>query len=283
MLLAAKSRGTRRRHRRRPARPRGRGRPQGAGHGRHRPAPDADADGAPARHRRRPSAAEGDRGARHPASSPRPTPRRSSARRRSRRSLLEDGTRLPADLVVMAVGIRPNAQLAKDAGLDGQSRHRRRRGDAHQRSRHLRGRRMRRGRTARCSASSRRSTRWRASSPRSSPATRRPRFTPSAVATKLKVTGINLFSAGDFADGKDREEIVLRDAARGVYKRLVLEGRQAHRRRACTATRRDGAWFFDLLKKGADIARDARDADLRPELRRRRPAGPYGGRCSLAG
>ena len=31
--------------------------------------------------------------------------------------LLEDGTRLPADLVVMAVGIKPNAQMAKDAGL----------------------------------------------------------------------------------------------------------------------------------------------------------------------
>src|SRR5271166_3425465 len=48
-------------------------------------------------------------------------------------------------------------------------------------------------------------------------------FNPSATATKLKVTGINLFSAGDFADGGDREEIVLRDAARGVYRRLVLK------------------------------------------------------------
>ena len=48
-------------------------------------------------------------------------------------------------------------------------------------------------------------------------------FRPSATATKLKVTGINLFSAGDFGEGKDREEIVLRDAARGVYKRLVLK------------------------------------------------------------
>ena len=42
--------------------------------------------------------------------------------------------------------------------------------------------------------------------------------------TKLKVTGINLFSAGDFAEAPDREEIVLRDAAAGVYKRLVIEG-----------------------------------------------------------
>ena len=57
-------------------------------------------------------------------------------------------------------------------------------------------------------------------------------FNPSATATKLKVTGINLFSAGDFADGEDREEIVLRDAARGVYRRLVLKDDKPDRRRA---------------------------------------------------
>ena len=36
------------------------------------------------------------------------------------------------------------------------------------------------------------------------------------------VTGVNVFSAGDFAAGDDREEIVFRDAARGVYKRLIV-------------------------------------------------------------
>ncbi|MFX8801491.1 nitrite reductase large subunit, partial [Acinetobacter baumannii] len=39
----------------------------------------------------------------------------------------------------------------------------------------------------------------------------------SLTSTKLKVTGIDLFSAGDFTDAKDREEIVLRDPARGIY------------------------------------------------------------------
>ena len=43
------------------------------------------------------------------------------------------------------------------------------------------------------------------------------------MSTKLKVTGCDLFSAGDFADGDDREDIVFRDPARGVYKRLVLK------------------------------------------------------------
>ncbi|TIM80115.1 MAG: hypothetical protein E5Y59_26870, partial [Mesorhizobium sp.] len=47
-------------------------------------------------------------------------------------------------------------------------------------------------------------------------------FVHSDTPTKLKVTGIELFSLGDFAEGEDRQEIVLRDAAAGVYKRLVL-------------------------------------------------------------
>ncbi len=78
-------------------------------------------------------------------------------------------------------------------------------------------------------------------------------FNPSATATKLKVTGINLFSAGDFEEGEGKQEIVLRDAARGVYRRLaikddrligvVLYGDVSH-----------GAWLFDLLKRRVDIA-----------------------------
>ena len=50
------------------------------------------------------------------------------------------------------------------------------------------------------------------------------------TSTKLKVTGIDLFSAGDFSDGDDSDEIVLRDAARGVYKRIVLKGDRVRRR-----------------------------------------------------
>ena len=42
-------------------------------------------------------------------------------------------------------------------------------------------------------------------------------YSGSSVSTKLKVTGIDLFSAGDFAPGANREDIVLQDAARGVY------------------------------------------------------------------
>jgi nitrite reductase (NADH) large subunit len=79
------------------------------------------------------------------------------------------------------------------------------------------------------------------------------KFVPPSTATKLKVTGINLYSAGDFADGKDREEIVLRDAARGNYRRLVLKDNKIIGAVMYGDTS-DGPWFFDLLKRGVDIA-----------------------------
>ena len=69
-------------------------------------------------------------------------------------------------------------------------------------------------------------------------------FRPVETSTKLKVTGVDLFSAGDFADGEDREEIVLRDPGRGVYKRLVLEDNRLIGAVMYGDTA-DGAWFFD--------------------------------------
>ncbi|KAJ0337153.1 hypothetical protein COL154_014318, partial [Colletotrichum chrysophilum] len=78
-------------------------------------------------------------------------------------------------------------------------------------------------------------------------------FVASQTATRLKVTGLDLYSAGDFAEGEDREEIVLRDAAAGVYKRLVLKesriiGTVMYGEAA------DGPWFFDLMKNGTDVS-----------------------------
>jgi nitrite reductase (NADH) large subunit len=79
----------------------------------------------------------------------------------------------------------------------------------------------------------------------------------SVLSTKLKVTGVDLFSAGDFAEGDDREEIVFRDPTRGVYKRLVLKDDRIIGVVLYGDTA-DGAWFFGLLKDGTDIA-DMRD------------------------
>ncbi len=78
-------------------------------------------------------------------------------------------------------------------------------------------------------------------------------YTGSVTSTKLKVTGINLFSAGDFADAEGREEIVLRDASNGVYRRLVLEDNRIDGA-VLYGDVADGAWFFDLIKRGTDIS-----------------------------
>lgn len=79
-----------------------------------------------------------------------------------------------------------------------------------------------------------------------------PGYRGSLTSTKLKVTGIDVFSAGDFSGGEDCEDIVFRDAGRGIYKRLVLkDGRLAGAVLYGDTT--DGAWYFQLLRAGDDI------------------------------
>ena len=78
-------------------------------------------------------------------------------------------------------------------------------------------------------------------------------FHPTATATKLKVTGCDLYSAGDFADAEGREEIILRDPTRGVYKRLVIQDNRILGA-VLYGDVADGPWFFDLIKRGTDIA-----------------------------
>ncbi len=165
---------------------------------------------------------------------------------------LDDGTEIPCDMVVMAVGIRPNAGLARDAGLD-----------------------VNRGivvsaemRTSdqdifalgECAEASGQvfglvAPLYEMANVVAAQLTGQTeaKFQPSATATKLKVTGINLFSAGDFADAPDREEIVLRDAARSVYKRLVIQDNKLIGVVMYGETS-DGAWFFDLIKRATDIS-----------------------------
>lgn len=82
-------------------------------------------------------------------------------------------------------------------------------------------------------------------------------YVPREVSTKLKVTGCDLFSAGDFADGEGREDIVFRDPGRGVYKRLVIEGGKLVGAVMYGDTG-DGGHFFNLIKDAATIE-DERD------------------------
>jgi nitrite reductase (NADH) large subunit len=80
-----------------------------------------------------------------------------------------------------------------------------------------------------------------------------PGFVHSDTPTKLKVTGIDVYSIGDFADGDDRQEIILRDAAAGIYKRLVIKENRIIGTVLFGETG-DGAWFNDLKKKAVDIS-----------------------------
>ncbi|HSI23594.1 MAG TPA: nitrite reductase large subunit NirB [Methylophilaceae bacterium] len=78
------------------------------------------------------------------------------------------------------------------------------------------------------------------------------RYTGSVTSTKLKVTGIDLFSAGDFMGNDKTDEIVLHDAVGGVYKKIVLEGDRIVG--ACLyGDTADGSWYFQMLKDGKEV------------------------------
>ena len=78
------------------------------------------------------------------------------------------------------------------------------------------------------------------------------RYEGSVTSTKLKVTGIDVFSAGDFSGGGDTEEIVLHDRQGGVYKRLVIRDNRIVGSVLYGDTA-DGTWYFQLMKDGQDI------------------------------
>ncbi|SFE12394.1 nitrite reductase large subunit NirB [Paracidovorax konjaci] len=86
------------------------------------------------------------------------------------------------------------------------------------------------------------------------------RYQGSLTSTKLKVTGIDLFSAGNFQGGEGTEEIVMSDpyaAGGGVYKKLVIQDDKLVG--ACLyGDTVDGSWYFKLLRDGRTVA-DIRD------------------------
>ena len=171
--------------------------------------------------------------------------------------LLDNGEELPADIVIMAVGIRPNTQIAADAGLEV-------------------------GRGIQVSPC------MQTSDPDIysvgeciefegnvyglvAPLYEQAKilgltlageaghaFSHGETSTKLKVTGVDLFSAGDFAVGDDREEIVFRDVQRGVYKRLVIKDDKLIGAVLYGETS-DGSWFFQKIKGGQPIEPEERE------------------------
>jgi len=169
----------------------------------------------------------------------------------------KDGTEIPADLVVMAAGIRPNTELAEKIGLHCQ------RGivvnDTMQTITD-----PRIYAVGECAAH--RGIAYGLVAPLFEQgkvcATHLAqfgigRYTGSQTSTKLKVTGIDLFSAGEFMGGAGTEEIVLSDPFGGVYKKLVIKGDKLVG--ACLyGDTVDGSWYFKLLRDGRSI-NDLRD------------------------
>ncbi|WP_306396006.1 NAD(P)/FAD-dependent oxidoreductase [Telluria beijingensis] len=163
-----------------------------------------------------------------------------------------DGFEVPADLVVMAAGVRPNVALAREAGLHVERaivvddtlqsydprvyavgecvQHRKATfglvapiwDQARVCAAHLAGLGHR-------------------------------RYVQQATATKLKVTGIDLYSAGNIVGGPGTQDLVLRDRRAGVYKRLVLEGNRITGA-VLYGDVADGPWYFDLIQRGAEIS-----------------------------
>jgi nitrite reductase (NADH) large subunit len=78
-------------------------------------------------------------------------------------------------------------------------------------------------------------------------------YVGAVTSTKLKVSGIDLFSAGDFSGGEGTEDIVFRDGVRGIYKRLVIKDEQLVGAVLYGDTL-DGAWYFQLIKNGENIS-----------------------------
>jgi len=163
-----------------------------------------------------------------------------------------DGLEVPADLVVMAAGVRPNITLAREAGLyceraivvdDTLQTYDPRVyavGECVQHRKATFGLVAPIWEQARVCAAHLAGCGHR-------------RYVQQATATKLKVTGIDLYSAGDFNGLEDSEDLVLRDRHAGVYKRLVLTGNRVTGA-VLYGDVADGPWYFDLIQSGADIS-----------------------------
>jgi nitrite reductase (NADH) large subunit len=169
---------------------------------------------------------------------------------------LKDGREIPADIVVMAVGIRPATGLAKSAGLEVE------RGilvDDHMVTSDPAIMAVGECVQHRGTCYGLVAPLWDMCRALADAATGSPSgYEGSVTSTKLKVSGIDLFSAGDFSGGADdqgnvAEDIVMRDAARGIYKRVIVRNDRLVGAVLYGDTA-DGAWYFDLLRKGEDVS-----------------------------
>ena len=172
--------------------------------------------------------------------------------KRVQKVVLNDGTRIDADLVVMAVGIRPNIELAQKAGIHCE------RGivvddtmltfdpAVHAVGECAQHRGIAYGLVAPLFEQARVCANHLAYKAFAS-------YKGSTTSTKLKVTGIDLFSAGDFKSSDDSEEIVLEDRKAGIYKKIVLENDRI-KGAVLYGDTIDGAWYYQLMREGSDVS-----------------------------
>ncbi|MBI4006409.1 MAG: NAD(P)/FAD-dependent oxidoreductase [Gammaproteobacteria bacterium] len=78
------------------------------------------------------------------------------------------------------------------------------------------------------------------------------RYEGSVTATKLKVTGIDLFSAGEIDQENRYESIFLRDPGQGIYRKLVIAENRL-RGAVLFGDTEASAWYTDLIRDGTDI------------------------------
>jgi nitrite reductase (NADH) large subunit len=164
--------------------------------------------------------------------------------------MLKDGRRIEATVVVVAIGIKPSADLARGAGL--QVNRGIVVGDAMETSApdiHAIGEcAEHRGLVYGLVEPAYEQARVLANCLTDGSA----RYPGSVLATNLKVSGVNVFSAGDFLGAAGTEEIVLSDPGFGTYKKFVIaDGRLA----GCVlfGDTGDGLWYLDLIRSGVSI------------------------------
>jgi nitrite reductase (NADH) large subunit len=166
--------------------------------------------------------------------------------------MFKDGSTIPADLVVMAAGIRPNTALAESAGIYCD------RGIVVNDTLQTYDPRV----YAVGECANHRGIAYGLVAPLFEQAKVCAnhlamygigRYQGSVTSTKLKVTGIDVFSAGNFMGGEGTEDLVLHDPGAGIYKRVVLQDDKLVGAVMYGDTK-DGAWYFQMLKDGQDVA-----------------------------
>lgn len=163
----------------------------------------------------------------------------------------EDGSELDCDLFIMAIGVRPNIALAQEAGLYCE------RGivvndtlQSYDPSIYAVGECIQhRGATFGLVAPLFEQAKVCANHLSAHGAAE---YITLPTATKLKVTGINLFSVGNFLGDENCESIHFTDPASGIYKKLVIKANRLVGAVLYGDTA-DGSWYQELLEKEDNI------------------------------